>query len=231
MRHRLQPALAEVRGSAQRDTEHSHGAGRRERGGKARFGWRGARCRRCLAQSPEQRRCHMPLDHRAVQQGGCRTHQDAVAGAHCPLRAVGAAHDTRKAKLPCWAFTAACAPQVKQRTLWSRYFEVGGYDWRLLVYPSGDSQALPGYISLYVQVGRATPTPVAFAHRTACILVERRLVCSVHAATLHGAEGPVPAKASDSDGKSEERSVRRRGCWDGSGGFSCVSDSQPHKPS
>ena len=46
------------------------------------------------------------------------------------------------------------AAQVKQRTLWSRYFEVGGYDWRLLVYPSGDSQALPGYISLYVQVGQ-----------------------------------------------------------------------------
>ncbi len=134
-------------------------------------------------------------------------------------------------RLPCWAFTAACAPQVKQRTLWSRYFEVGGYDWRLLVYPSGDSQALPGYISLYVQVGRATPTPVAFAHRTACILAERRLVCSVHAATLHGAEGPVSAKASDSDGESEERSVRRRGCWDGSGGFSCVSDSQLHRPS
>ena len=46
--------------------------------------------------------------------------------------------------------------KVKQRTLWSKYFQVGGYDWRLLVYPGGDSQALPGYVSLYLQV-RATP--------------------------------------------------------------------------
>ena len=42
--------------------------------------------------------------------------------------------------------------KVKQRTLWSKYFQVGGYDWRLLVYPAGDSQALPGYVSLYLQV-------------------------------------------------------------------------------
>ncbi|KAE8663425.1 FAR1-related sequence 6 isoform 1 [Hibiscus syriacus] len=43
-------------------------------------------------------------------------------------------------------------PRVKTRALWSKYFEVGGYDCRLLVYPKGDSQALPGYISVYLQI-------------------------------------------------------------------------------
>ncbi|XP_010241582.1 PREDICTED: uncharacterized protein LOC104586136 [Nelumbo nucifera] len=42
--------------------------------------------------------------------------------------------------------------KVKARALWSRYFEVGGYDCRLLVYPKGDSQALPGYFSIYLQI-------------------------------------------------------------------------------
>lgn len=41
---------------------------------------------------------------------------------------------------------------TKQKTLWSKYFEVGGYDCRLLVYPTGDSQALPGYVSVYLQI-------------------------------------------------------------------------------
>eukprot|EP00976_Prorocentrum_cordatum_P080227 1183895-Prorocentrum_minimum.AAC.4 len=42
--------------------------------------------------------------------------------------------------------------KVKARALWSRYFDVGGYDCRLLLYPKGDSQALPGYVSIYLQV-------------------------------------------------------------------------------
>ncbi|KAJ8558538.1 hypothetical protein K7X08_034067 [Anisodus acutangulus] len=42
--------------------------------------------------------------------------------------------------------------RVKARSLWSKYFEVGGFDCRLLVYPKGDSQALPGYISVYLQI-------------------------------------------------------------------------------
>lgn len=40
----------------------------------------------------------------------------------------------------------------KARALWSRYFEVGGYDCRLLIYPKGDPQALPGYFSVYLQI-------------------------------------------------------------------------------
>ncbi|XWS17832.1 hypothetical protein CRYUN_Cryun33cG0102100 [Craigia yunnanensis] len=43
-------------------------------------------------------------------------------------------------------------PRIKARALWSKYFEVGGYDCRLLVYPKGDSQALPGYISIFLQI-------------------------------------------------------------------------------
>ncbi|KAF6158126.1 hypothetical protein GIB67_014920 [Kingdonia uniflora] len=55
-------------------------------------------------------------------------------------------------------FSAVCRwtvtnfPKAKARALWSRYFEVGGYDCRLLVYPKGDSQALPGYFSIYLQI-------------------------------------------------------------------------------
>lgn len=49
-------------------------------------------------------------------------------------------------------WTIAQFGKVKARALWSKYFEVGGYDCRLLVYPKGDSQALPGYISIYLQL-------------------------------------------------------------------------------
>ncbi|GAB2275447.1 hypothetical protein Dimus_010204 [Dionaea muscipula] len=55
-------------------------------------------------------------------------------------------------------FSAVCRwtvtnfPRIKARSLWSKYFEVGGFDCRLLVYPKGDGQALPGYISIYLQI-------------------------------------------------------------------------------
>ncbi|CAE6008488.1 unnamed protein product [Arabidopsis arenosa] len=55
-------------------------------------------------------------------------------------------------------YTAKCRwtvesfPCLKAKALWSKYFDVGGYDCRLLVYPRGDSQALPGYISIYLQI-------------------------------------------------------------------------------
>ncbi|XP_010431620.1 PREDICTED: uncharacterized protein LOC104715953 [Camelina sativa] len=49
-------------------------------------------------------------------------------------------------------WTVESFPRVKARALWSNYFDVGGYDCRLLVYPRGDSQALPGYISMYLQI-------------------------------------------------------------------------------
>ncbi|KFK32582.1 hypothetical protein AALP_AA6G262000 [Arabis alpina] len=55
-------------------------------------------------------------------------------------------------------YTAMCRwtvehfTRVKAKALWSKYFDVGGYDCRLLVYPRGDSQALPGYISIYLQI-------------------------------------------------------------------------------
>ncbi|EPS70552.1 hypothetical protein M569_04205, partial [Genlisea aurea] len=49
-------------------------------------------------------------------------------------------------------WTIANFPKIKSRALWSKYFEVGGFDCRLLVYPKGDSQALPGYLSIYLQI-------------------------------------------------------------------------------
>ncbi|GMH39219.1 hypothetical protein BSKO_07117 [Bryopsis sp. KO-2023] len=42
--------------------------------------------------------------------------------------------------------------KIRQRAIWSNYFEVGGYDCRLLIYPGGDSQAVPGYVSVYLQL-------------------------------------------------------------------------------
>jgi hypothetical protein len=45
--------------------------------------------------------------------------------------------------------TVRSFPRVKARALWSKYLEVGGYG---LIYPKGDSQALPGYISIYLQI-------------------------------------------------------------------------------
>lgn len=56
-------------------------------------------------------------------------------------------------------WTVANFPKIKARALWSKYFEVGGFDCRLLVYPKGDSQALPGYISIYLQIVDPTKSP------------------------------------------------------------------------
>ncbi|CAG9460218.1 unnamed protein product [Pedinophyceae sp. YPF-701] len=49
-------------------------------------------------------------------------------------------------------WTVPRANDSRSRALWSKYFEVGGFDCRLLLYPKGDSQALPGYLSIYLQV-------------------------------------------------------------------------------
>uniref|UniRef100_A0A0E0K2C4 MATH domain-containing protein n=1 Tax=Oryza punctata TaxID=4537 RepID=A0A0E0K2C4_ORYPU len=58
-------------------------------------------------------------------------------------------------------------PRTRARTFYSRYFEVGGFDCRLLLYPRGDSQALPGYLSLYLQVlDPKTPTSSSSATTT-----------------------------------------------------------------
>ena len=46
-------------------------------------------------------------------------------------------------------YSATCKGTVQSFPLWSKYFEVGGYG---LIYPKGDSQALPGYISIYLQI-------------------------------------------------------------------------------
>jgi|APGre2960657444_1045066.scaffolds.fasta_scaffold01760_6 hypothetical protein len=42
--------------------------------------------------------------------------------------------------------------KLRAKQVWSQPSTVGGYVVRLLLYPRGDSQALPGYLSLYLQV-------------------------------------------------------------------------------
>ncbi|MQL85323.1 hypothetical protein Taro_017837 [Colocasia esculenta] len=77
----------------------------------------------------------------AARDGGGGAQQDAAVSVE---RRGGHSASCR------WA--VAGFPRVKARALWSRYFEVGGFDCRLLVYPRGDSQALPGYLSVYLQI-------------------------------------------------------------------------------
>ncbi|BDA47782.1 probable MATH domain and coiled-coil domain-containing protein At3g at N-terminal half [Coccomyxa sp. Obi] len=57
-----------------------------------------------------------------------------------------------------WKFNWNQAKQ-KQKCLQSKYVEVGGKDCRLLVYPFGDTQALPGYVSFYLQLQDPTTAP------------------------------------------------------------------------
>ena len=45
--------------------------------------------------------------------------------------------------------------KTRARQVWSDFQTVGGRECRLLVYPKGDSMALPGYISAYLQVDAA----------------------------------------------------------------------------
>ncbi|XP_024544379.1 uncharacterized protein LOC9654920 [Selaginella moellendorffii] len=65
--------------------------------------------------------------------------------------------------------------KVKARSLWSKYFQVGGYDCRLLVYPRGDSQALPGYLSIYLQVTDPSSSSKwdCFASYRLCVVNQR----------------------------------------------------------
>ena len=42
--------------------------------------------------------------------------------------------------------------KIKQRAVWSKYFDVGGYDCRLLLYPSGEQIS---YLRLCMQLVRA----------------------------------------------------------------------------
>ena len=61
--------------------------------------------------------------------------------------------------------------------LWSKYFKVGSYDCRLLVYLKGDSQALPGYISIYLQIMDPKGTSLS---RWDCFASYRLVIANVH---------------------------------------------------
>jgi hypothetical protein len=83
--------------------------------------------------------------------------------------------------------------KVKARALWSRYFEVGGYDCRLLVYPRGDSQALPGYLSIYLQVtdprGSSSSKWDCFASYRLCVVNQRDESKSIQRDSWHRFSG------------------------------------------
>ena len=68
----------------------------------------------------------------------------------------GAAHATSTANSKSHSsvcqWTLPNFTKTKQRQVWSDFQNVGGHECRLLVYPKGDSMALPGYISAYLQV-------------------------------------------------------------------------------
>ncbi|XP_024360999.1 uncharacterized protein [Physcomitrium patens] len=83
--------------------------------------------------------------------------------------------------------------KVKARALWSRYFEVGGYDCRLLVYPRGDSQALPGYLSIYLQVtdprGSSSSKWDCFASYRLCVVNQKDETKSIQRDSWHRFSG------------------------------------------
>ena len=83
---------------------------------------------------------------------------DAVSSASAEDVVPRSAHSaTCTWRLPDFATSRARQP-------WSEYRDVGGHECRLLVYPRGDSQALPGYVSVYLQVN--APTDQSAARRS-----------------------------------------------------------------
>ena len=81
----------------------------------------------------------------AADEGGSGGTADAAPGDSVSVVVRGPHSAQATWRLP--AFSKLRAKQV-----WSAPVDVGGYAVRLLLYPRGDSQALPGHLSLYVQV-------------------------------------------------------------------------------
>lgn len=67
---------------------------------------------------------------------------------------------------------------LKAKQLWSESFSVAGYSLRLLLYPRGDSQALPGYLSLYLQVSDAGKPVQPGGRAWDCFASYRLAVCN-----------------------------------------------------
>eukprot|EP00959_Pyramimonas_sp_CCMP1952_P400400 8389627-Pyramimonas_sp.AAC.1 len=82
----------------------------------------------------------------------------------------------------------------------SRYFEEGGYDCHLSLDPKGDSQVLPGYVSIYLQV----------TDPCACEVPERYAVSDtdicVRAAFLEGGRPKKPAPQTGAQAPTPQRS-------------------------
>ena len=76
--------------------------------------------------------------------------EDSSGDASAPGECVSVESRGPHAATATWAVPGFSKVRAKQ--LWSAPFGVGAYSCRLLLYPRGDSQALPGYLSLYLQV-------------------------------------------------------------------------------
>jgi hypothetical protein len=90
------------------------------------------------------------LQSPAAMSGSAGGEVDGAPGDGAPGESVSVEARGEFAALATWSLPNFSKVRAKQ--LWSRHFSVGGYAVRLLLYPKGDSQALPGYLSLYVQV-------------------------------------------------------------------------------
>ncbi|XP_062219641.1 uncharacterized protein LOC133919293 isoform X2 [Phragmites australis] len=102
-------------------------------------------------------------------------------------------------------------PRTRARTFYTRYFEVGGFDCRLLLYPRGDSQALPGYLSLYLQV-LDPKTPVSSSSSSSTTTTSSKWDCflSYRLSVVHPTD---PAKSLGRDSWHRFSSKKRSHGW------------------
>ena len=98
-----------------------------------------------------------PAEPSRAPSSGAATAREATASP--PPEADGAHPRSAHAATCVWtiadfasASAGADAASAKRRQVWTESVRVGGYDVRLLLYPRGDSQALPGYVSAYLEV-------------------------------------------------------------------------------
>jgi hypothetical protein len=119
-------------------------------------------------------------------------------------------------------------PRTRARTFYTRYFEVGGFDCRLLLYPRGDSQALPGYLSLYLQV-LDPKTPVSSSSSTTTSSSKWDCFLSYRLSVVHATD---PAKSVGRDSWHRFSSKKRSHGWcDFAPSASAAFSSSPTTPS
>lgn len=80
-------------------------------------------------------RCVLPLSEMA-SSGAIVPHveENAQGDSSHPLQVVRHNRDSATCS---WTISPFTVGKLGKRTLWSQYFSIGNYDWRLLVYPMG----------------------------------------------------------------------------------------------